>query len=85
VTQDAAGTDNQVLHSRGDGVNVGRANENAKWIVLLRHAPGAGSRLGQVHLATPFSHDDVINVTARASKAETLSKRDRSGQVVARN
>jgi len=46
VAQDAAGTDNQAFHSRGDGINVGRADENAKWIVLLRYAPRAGSRLG---------------------------------------
>ena len=85
MTQNAAGTNDQVLYFRGNGVNIGRANENAKWIVLLRHAPGASSGLGEVHLAAPTRHDDVVGVTARASKPESFPKGDRSGQVVARN
>ena len=39
----------------------------------------------QVHLAAPSCQNNVICVTARASKAETLPKRNRGGQVVARN
>ncbi len=56
VARDAAGTDNEVFHSRGDGINFGRANENAKWIVLLgrrakgRLPPGSGApRRSPIH------------------------------------
>ena len=56
MAQDAARTDNQVLYARCDRINVGRANEDAKRIVLLRHAPWPASRLDQVYLAAPSGH-----------------------------
>jgi hypothetical protein len=40
MAQDAAGTDNQTVYPRGDGVNVGGPDENAKGVVFLRNAPG---------------------------------------------
>ncbi len=68
VTQDTAGTDNQVLHPRCNGGNVGRAKEDAKRIVLLRYAPEAGSRLGQVYLAAKSGQDNVIGGTPVRAK-----------------
>src|SRR4051812_28273710 len=62
VAQDAAGTDDQIVHPGSDGVDVGRADENAEGVVLLRHTPRAGSRLGQVHLTTPACHDDILGL-----------------------
>src|SRR5436189_4625068 len=63
MTQDPTRPDNQVVHPRGDGVNIGRANENAKRVVGFRHPPRAIPRLRQMHLAIPTSHNDVISVT----------------------
>src|SRR5450432_4217157 len=79
VAQDTAGTDNQVIHSRCDGGNVGRADKDAKRIAFLRYAPEAGSRLGQVYLTAPSGQDNVIGDTARAGKAKTFPKRDGGG------
>jgi len=85
MTQDPAWTNNQVVHPRSDGVNLGRADENTKRIVVLRHTPWSRSRLSNVHLAAPAGHDDVIAVAARAREAQTLPERDRRLQVVAGN
>jgi hypothetical protein len=62
-------TDDQVVHPRGDGVDVGRADEHAKRVVLFGHAPRAGARLSEVHFAAPPGHNDVIIVAAGASEA----------------
>src|SRR5215475_5185206 len=70
VAQNPTRTDNQVVHPRGDCVDMGRANENAKWVVGFRHPPWAVSRLRQMHLAIPTSHDDVVGITACAREAQ---------------
>ena len=77
MTQHSAGPDDQVVHPCGDGVDVGRADENAKGIVIFWHPPRARSCLGEVHLTAP-RHDDVIAVAARAREAKTFSERDGS-------
>jgi hypothetical protein len=78
MTQRSAGADDQVVHPRGDGIDVGRADENAKGIVILWHPPRACSCLGEVYLTAPPSHDDVIAVSARAREAKTFPERDGS-------
>lgn len=50
VPQDAAGPDNEILYARGNGGDIGCANEHAEGIVLGRHAPRAGPGLRQMHL-----------------------------------
>ena len=82
VTQNAAGADDQVVHPRGDGIDARCADEDTEG-VGLRHAPGAGPRLCQVHLAAPAGHDQIVGVAARARKAQPLPELDGCGQVVA--
>jgi hypothetical protein len=69
MTQNPAGANDQVVHTRGDSIDVGRADENPEGVVILRHTPGAGSRLREMYLAAPPRHDDLVAIPACARKA----------------
>jgi len=84
VAQDASGTDDKVVHPCCDDVHLRRSDKDAEGIVLVRDGPRPVSRLGQVHFVAPVGHDDVIVVSARSRKAQTLPKRDSRGKVAAR-
>src|SRR5438270_1353282 len=85
MAQNAAGTDDYVIHPRCDGLHFGSADENAKRVMLLGNAPRTAPGPRQMHLAVPSFHDDIILIAASASEAHAFPERNGGRQVIARN
>jgi hypothetical protein len=85
VPQDSSGTNDQIVHTGCNCVDVGRSDEDSEWIVLLRHAPGTLASLREVYLATQARHDDVVGISASPLESEALPKRHRAEQIVTWN
>src|SRR5262249_27622452 len=85
MSQHPTWTDDEVIDSSGDRVDLRSANENAKGIVRLRDAPWARTGLGHMDFALPATQDDVGVIPARSGKAQALPKFKCGCQIVARN
>jgi hypothetical protein len=50
----------QIIDAGGNGLDMRRANENAKRVVVYRNAPRPLAGLGYMHFAVPASQDDEV-------------------------
>src|SRR5690348_14156604 len=85
MAQDAARPDDKVIDARGNGRDIGRAQENAERVVILRHAPGAFAHLDEMHLAAPAAHDAVFIDAAILCETQPLPELCRGVQVIVGN
>jgi hypothetical protein len=85
MSENTAGADDEIVHSRGDLIDIWCADENAEGVVLNGNLPRPWARLRQMDLAIPTGHDCVLDVTAGSSEAKPFPEGDRGGKVVVRN
>ena len=85
MAKDTPRPDDQVVDPRCNFIHLGSADEDAEGIMILRHPPGPRTRLGEMNLASPTSHDDVGIVTAGPVKSQAFPERNRRLEIIAWN